>query len=43
MSVIIVFGLMAGWLAVAAATFVIMDAVFGQPLLGKWWKRGGKR
>lgn len=43
MIVLTLLGLMVCWLAVAAAAFAIMDAVFGQPLLGKWWKRGGKR
>lgn len=43
MTVLILLGLMVCWLTMAAAAFMIMDAVFGQPLLGKWWKRDGKR
>jgi hypothetical protein len=40
---LILLGLLLLLIAVAAAAFVIMDAVFGQSLLGKWWKRDGKR
>lgn len=28
-----------GWLAFAAGAFAAMDAIFGQPVLGKWWRR----
>lgn len=35
----IIVGFVIGWFAVAALAFVTMDAVFGQPVLGKWWKK----
>lgn len=39
MIVLQVVGVIVVWLSVATLTFVGMDALFGQPMLGKWWRR----